>query len=169
MSVGVLAVTVILSIETALTSRFLGTDNKSGLAAAGAFLFLFLCTFNLSLEAISWYYASEIFPTHLRAKGMTIGVVGFCLVDILWLELAPTAFARIGWKYYLVFICLSVLGAAVIYFTFPDTLRKPLEEIAQLFGDDDLVAVYQKDIHIDHEKHNVVEAEHQMNIVNAKV
>jgi hypothetical protein len=109
------------------------------------------------LEAISWYYASEIFPTHLRAKGMTLGVIGFCLIDILWLELAPTAFASIAWKYYLVFICVSVVSAAVIFFTFPNTLHMPLEEVAKLFGDDDLVAVYQRDIHIDHEKHQVVE------------
>lgn len=164
LATGVLAVTVILSIETALVAQFLGTSNTAGLAAAAAFLFLFLCTFNLFLEAISWYYASEIFPTHLRAKGMTIGVVGFCLVDILWLELAPTAIGTIGWKYYLVFICLSVPGAFVIYFYFPDTLHKPLEEVAQMFGDDDLVAIYQKDIHIDHEKHTVIESEHQEDV-----
>lgn len=175
LATGVLAVTVILSIETALVSKFLGTANHAGLSAAAAFLFLFLCFFNLFLEAISWYYASEIFPTHLRAKGMTIGVIGFCLVDILWLELAPTAFATIGWKYYLVFICLSVLGAAIIYFTFPDTLHMPLEEVARLFGDEDLVAIYQKDIHIDPEKHEVLQVQqaenivHRQNIVSNKV
>lgn len=154
---GVLLVTVILAIETALQSQYLGTGNNAGLSAAAAFLFLFLAGFNCFLEAISWYYASEIFPTHLRAKGMTIGVIGFCLVDILWLEIAPTAFATIGWKYYLVFICISVFSAAIIFFTFPNTLRLPLEEVAKLFGDEDLVAVYQKDIHIDHEKHQVLE------------
>ena len=163
-----LAVTVILAIETALVSQFLGTTNRAGLAAAAAFLFLFLCFFNLFLEAISWYYASEIFPTHLRAKGMTISVVGFCMIDILWLELAPTAFRTIGWKYYLVFLCLSVFGAAVIYFTFPDTLRKPLEEVAQLFGDDDLVAIYQKDIRLDDEKKEVIGAQHEESVVSLK-
>jgi MFS family permease len=154
---GVVVVTIIISIETALQATYLGTGNKTGLAATAAFLFLFLACFNMFLEAISWYYASEIFPTHLRAKGMTLGVVGFCLIDILWLELAPTAFASIAWKYYLVFICVSVVSAAVIFFTFPNTLHMPLEEVAKLFGDDDLVAVYQRDIHIDHEKHQVVE------------
>ena len=40
-----------------------------------------------------------------------------------------------------------------MFFTFPDTLNKPLEEIAALFGDDDLVAIYQRDVVItsDHE------------------
>ncbi|OCK75229.1 MFS transporter [Lepidopterella palustris CBS 459.81] len=156
LSVGVVVVNCVLAIETALVARFLVSDNKAGLSAAAAFLFLFLFCFNLFLEGVSWYYASEIFPTHLRAKGMTITVVGFCLIDILWLEIAPTAITNIGWKYYLVFICLSVVGAAVIYLVYPDTLGKPLEEVAKLFGDDDLVAIYQQNIHIDHEKHEVI-------------
>jgi hypothetical protein len=33
-----------------------------------------------------------------------------------------------------------------MYFTFPDTLNKPLEEVAAMFGDDYLVAVYQRDL-----------------------
>ncbi|KAI9743673.1 MAG: hypothetical protein M1818_002989 [Claussenomyces sp. TS43310] len=152
-AVGVLAATVVLSIETALVATCLASDNHAGLSAAVAFLFIFLFVFNLFLEGPSWYYASEIFPTHLRAKGMTIAVIGFCLVDILWLEVAPTAIAKIGWKYYLVFICLSVFGAAICYLTFPNTLQKPLEEVARLFGDDDLVAIYQQDIEAEHEKH----------------
>lgn len=156
-TIGVLAVTVILSIETALVATYVGTTNKAGLSAATAFLFLFLFTFNLFLEGPSFYYAAEIFPTHLRSKGMTIAVASFCIINILWLELAPTAFATIAWKYYLVFICLSLVGAAVIYFTFPDTLGLPLEEVARLFGDEDLVAVYQQDIHVDPMKHEVVE------------
>jgi len=159
MSVGVLACTSVLSIETALVAKFLGTENKAALSAAAAMLFLFLFTFNLFLEGPSYYYASEIFPTHLRAKGMTINVIGFCVINILWLELAPTAFKTISWKYYLVFICLSVFGAAVIFFTFPNTLGKPLEEVARLFGDDELVAVYQRDIQVDGEKSEVVETQ----------
>ncbi|GAB7356242.1 hypothetical protein MBLNU459_g7058t2 [Dothideomycetes sp. NU459] len=92
----------------------------------------------------------------ISAWGMAIGVAGFCLVDILWLELAPTAQAAIGWKYYLVFISLSVFGAMFMYTTFPNTLGLPLEEIAKLFGDEDLVAVYQENIHLDHNTHEIV-------------
>ena len=155
LSVGILAVLAVLIIETALQASFPATStNRAGLAAAGAFIFVFLFTFNLFLEGPGWYYASEIFPTHLRAKGMTINIIGLCCVDLTWLELAPTGFAKIQWKFYLVFICISIFGAALIFFTFPDTLRKPLEEVACLFGDDDLVAVYQGDNHRDHEKHD---------------
>lgn len=63
--------------------------------------------------------------------------------------MAPVAFASIGWKYYLVFVCCCVVGGPVMYFTYPDTLNKPLEEVAALFGDDDLVAIYQQEMQLE--------------------
>lgn len=65
----------------------------------------------------------------------------------MWLQIAPIAFASIGWRFYMVFICCALAAAVTIFFTFPDTANKPLEEIAALFGDDDLVAIYQRDVH----------------------
>ena len=64
----------------------------------------------------------------------------------VWLQAAPTAFAHIGWKYYIFFILFSGLGASCAFFVFPDTLHKPLEEVAAMFGDHDLVMVYQKEL-----------------------
>lgn len=66
----------------------------------------------------------------------------------MWLQVAPIAFASIGWKFYMVFICCAVAAAIVMFFTFPDTLNRPLEEVAALFGDDDLVAVYERDVRL---------------------
>lgn len=49
---------------------------------------------------------------------------------------APTAFATIGWKYYLVFVCITMTCFAVLWFTLPETTGKSLEEIGALFGDE---------------------------------
>jgi hypothetical protein len=38
-------------------------------------------------------YFAELFPTHLRAKGMTIGMAAISLMNVMWLQVAPTAFA----------------------------------------------------------------------------
>jgi hypothetical protein len=69
------------------------------------------------------------------------------------------AFAHIGWKFYLVFIILSGLGAIVAFFVLPETKNIPLEEMAKLFGDDE-VAVYAEDLHVDHNTHELVVDEH---------
>lgn len=83
---------------------------------------------------------------------MTFGLLVFCCSNLLWLNLSPTAFKNIGWRFYLVFICISLASSITVFFFFPNTLGKPLEEVARLFGDEDLVAVYQADLTVDHER-----------------
>lgn len=65
---------------------------------------------------------------------MNIGVAGICLMNIIWLQAAPTAFQNIGWKFYLCFIIPGCIAAAGIFFYFPDTWGIPLEEVAAIFG-----------------------------------
>ena len=73
-------------------------------------------------------------------------MAALALSNIIWLEAAPTAFQNIGWKYYLFFIIACAIGCVTSLFWFPNTLHKPLEEIAAMFGDHDLVMLYQKDL-----------------------
>jgi hypothetical protein len=47
----------------------------------------------LLLDGTQYVYFAEIFPNHLRAKGMTIGMASIALMNIMWLQAAPTAFA----------------------------------------------------------------------------
>lgn len=101
-------------------------------------------------------YLGEIFPTHLRAKGVCLGVAMISLMNVMWLQAAPTAFANIGWKFYLVFIIPGTIGGILMYFYFPDTNGLPLEEVAAIFGDADEVAIYQADIEIDRNTHAVI-------------
>lgn len=60
----------------------------------------------------------------------------------MWTQVSPVAFQNIGWKYYLVPICCCVVGATVMLLFYPDTLNKSLEEVALIFGDEDLVSHY---------------------------
>lgn len=65
---------------------------------------------------------------------------------MIWLLAAPTAITTISWKFYLFFIIIPAAGAVVVILFYPDTLGKPLEEIAAMFGDEDAVAVFQRDV-----------------------
>jgi hypothetical protein len=135
-----------LIAETALQKNFIGTTDKSGLAGAVAVIYLFAISFSLFLDGPCYFYIAEIWPTHLRAQGYTLGIGSLAVTNILWLEAAPTAFDTIGWRYYLLFVCFCAVGSVVSFFWFPNTMHKPLEEIAAMFGDDDLVMLYQRDL-----------------------
>lgn len=76
--------------------------------------------FASTIDATSYVYASEIFPTPVRAKGMAISVAGLFLGSIIILVAAPAAFANIRWKYFLVFVSASAVLALVLFFLFPE-------------------------------------------------
>jgi len=135
-----------LIVEAALQKNYLMTTNKSGLSAGAAMLFLFFIFYSLTLDGSSYFYIGEIWPSHLRAQGFALGIIVLCVINIVWVEAAPYAFAAIGWKFYIFFIVLSAIACIVSLLFFPDTLHKPLEEVALLFGDVDQVVVVQKEL-----------------------
>jgi hypothetical protein len=80
-------------------------------------------------------YCAEIFPTTYRAKGLAMGLFVFYIGSIAFLTPAATAFANIGWKFFLIFLCASTVCFIMIYFFLPETKGRTLEELNTIFGD----------------------------------
>ncbi|KAK5701132.1 hypothetical protein LTR17_022854 [Elasticomyces elasticus] len=121
--------------ECITVSVYQRTGQRAAASAAVFFLFLHIAAFSSSVDATSYIYASEIFPTPARAKGMSISVSGLFVATIIFLQAAPTAFAAIGWQYYLVFICITSVLFVVVWTWFPETTKQSLEDVAVLFND----------------------------------
>ncbi|RFU26560.1 hypothetical protein B7463_g9775, partial [Scytalidium lignicola] len=133
-----------LIILAALVANFKDSTNFPALRASVAMIFIYAFFWSGVLSGTQFVYCGELFPSHLRAKGLSLGVAGINLANVVFLTAAPTAFANIGWKYYLLFIILSGVSVVVIGLKWPDTNGLPLEEISTLFGDDD--EVYRDDL-----------------------
>jgi len=146
--VGILGCMSTLIVEAALVANFVPSNNSAALQAAVAMFFIFQIPYGLMLDGTQFAYLGEIFPTHLRAKGVSLGVAMISFTNIIWLQAAPTAFITITWRFYLVFIIPGTIGGLIIFFYFPDTNGLPLEECAAIFGDQDEVAVYQAEINV---------------------
>ncbi|KAH0837179.1 hypothetical protein AYO21_08164 [Fonsecaea monophora] len=121
---------------TAMVATFGGTTNQVGNGFGVFFLFLFVFFYGGSMDATSYVYCSEIFPTPLRAQGTGFSVAGLFTATLIYTQTAPVAFAEVGWKFYILFIILPLLGAALMWKFFPETKLLTLEEISRLFGDE---------------------------------
>lgn len=148
---GYIAVTCGLIGSTVLTKLYGGTDSP-GNRAATFFIFSIIVvyvlpppvpttaltthSYTIGIEAASFVYTSEIFPTELRAQGVAFSMQGLFLSSILWTAVAAPAFAGIGVYFYIVFIFTSVCMIAVVYILFPETKGYTLEQLSTVFGDE---------------------------------
>lgn len=89
---------VCLIIVAALIANFVPGNNQSAIQAIIAFLYIYVVFYEGGLDGTQFAYLGELFPTHLRAKGMNLGVAGICLMNIVWLQSAPTGIANASWK-----------------------------------------------------------------------
>lgn len=122
--------------------------------------YLFLAVYSMGVDVAGVVFYSELFPNHIRAKGVCLSMATVALTDLVYLQATTTAFANIGWKFYLVFILISGLGCIAAYFLLPETKGIPLEEMAKIFGETEDVVVWSEDVVVDHNTHQLVVREH---------
>ncbi|TPX07835.1 uncharacterized protein E0L32_010522 [Thyridium curvatum] len=136
MTVGMAGCAVALLGVSILIAVYGGTTNKAGNSAAIFFLYLHLTFYGGCMDASTYVYGSEIWPTHLRAKGFAISCAGLFIGSLCLLEAAPTAFQTIGWRFYLIMMSFSIIFSVLFALYWPETKGLTLEEIAAKFGDE---------------------------------
>ncbi|UKZ52820.1 hypothetical protein TrVGV298_006607 [Trichoderma virens] len=115
--------------------KFQNTDNRvgKGFAILGIFLFV-VCYYGL-INSTTWLYGSEVLPMSIRSRIMGVAAMAHYVVNVGITEAGPSAFATIHQNYYYVFVGCCTVYLLIIYFYFPETNQKTLEEIAAAFGD----------------------------------
>lgn len=131
--------------------------------SSNQYSYIFLIFYGLGIDVVGIVFYSEIFPNHLRAKGVAATIAVIVLTDLVYLQVAATAFAHAGWKFFLLFVLLSGLGAIWAYFFIPETKGLPLEEVAAIFGDREEIAVYSDEINVEGEVIEDGHADRQLN------
>jgi hypothetical protein len=84
-------------------------------------------------------------PTPIRAAGNAVAFCTFNAITIMLVQVTPIAIEHIAWRFFLIFIICDAIFITVVYFVYPETVGKTLEEIAALFGDE--VAVDIREAH----------------------
>jgi MFS family permease len=136
LTTGLCGCTVMMIFETAMVATYAGTTNRAGNAAGVLFLFLYVTFYGGCLDASSYVYCSEIFPTGVRAQGLGTSIMGLFGSTLLYTQVAPVAFAAVAWRYYLVFIIVPAVAIVLFIKFLPETKGLTLEEIAAKFGDE---------------------------------
>ncbi|KAF2717454.1 general substrate transporter [Polychaeton citri CBS 116435] len=120
-------------IVTALSATFAEYGIKAAGAATVAFLFLFFGFYDIAFTPLSIAYPVEILPFRLRAKGLSVNLTTVFGAGFFNQYVNPIALEAIAWKFYIVYIVLLAAMVPTIWFLFPETKGRTLEEIAIVF------------------------------------
>ncbi|PGH30517.1 hypothetical protein GX50_06697 [[Emmonsia] crescens] len=109
-----------------------GTQKAAVGAAVG--LFTYIASFGSSWLPLPWLYPAEISPIKTRAKANALSTCSNWLFNFVIVMVVPVMLDGIGWGTYLFFACVNACFFPVIYFFYPETARRSLEEIDIIFA-----------------------------------
>ncbi|CAG8922444.1 unnamed protein product [Penicillium salamii] len=124
-------------VITGLSGGFATTNSSSVGISVIPFLFIYYGGYDIGFTPLLLSYPAEIWQYSLRAKGVALTSTCTYVALIFNTLVNPIALGAIQWKYYIVYIALLVLILVVVYFTYPETRRHSLEEIALIFDGDE--------------------------------
>jgi MFS family permease len=123
-------------VVTALSATFAEHQIKAAGSATVAFLFIFFAFYDIAFTPLSIAYPVEILPFSLRAKGLAVNLTTVFGAGFFNQFCNPIALEAIAWKFYFVYIGALAAMIPTIYFLFPETKGRTLEDIAKVFDGD---------------------------------
>ncbi|KAI1085518.1 general substrate transporter [Whalleya microplaca] len=109
-----------------------GTQEAAKGAAVG--LFTYIASFGATWLPLPWLYPAEINPIKTRAKANATSTCTNWLFNFLIVMVTPIMITNIGWGTYLFFACVNATFIPIIYFFYPETAKRSLEEIDIIFA-----------------------------------
>jgi MFS family permease len=111
----------------------LGEDHPAISKAVVALSYLFVATFATTWGPVSWTYPSEIFPSKIRAKAVSIATASNWAWNTALAFAVPPLLWNINWKMYMIFGMFNALAFVHMFVAAPETKGRTLEEMDDVF------------------------------------
>jgi sugar porter (SP) family MFS transporter len=116
-------------------------DFKDHGYAGGVLAMIFVYTaFYHACSPVSPTYIMEITPYSLRSKASMLYQLTGNLAGLYNSFANPVAMEAIGWRYYIVWVVIIFINLTLIFFFFPETKNRGLEEVAEIFDGPDALS-----------------------------
>lgn len=131
---GALAMSVTMGMLT-LTTYLADKHNNTGAGiAAAVLLFVFNSFFGVSYLGGTWLLPPELLSLQTRAPGAALSTAANWGFNFMVVMITPKAFESINSYTYTIFAAINLLMAPVIYFLYPETAGRSLEEMDVIFS-----------------------------------
>ncbi|KAI0071664.1 general substrate transporter [Panus rudis PR-1116 ss-1] len=96
--------------------------------------YFFVCSFAITMGPVSWTYPAEIFPMRVRAKAVSIATATNWAFNFALAFAVPPGLSNIAYKTYFIFGTFNFAACIHIFFCFPETAQRTLEEVEEIFA-----------------------------------
>lgn len=105
------------------------TKNQSAAIAALIFYFAYSPTYNIGNNSLTYTYLVELFPYAQRTMGIGVEQIFGKLGGFFSTNVNPLALDAIGWKFLAIYCGWIVFEFLTVYFLYPETYNRTLEEL----------------------------------------
>jgi len=155
---------VFIAITVSLQQTQLALDaggSNTGAGISGLFwYFAFAPCYNMGNNALTYTYLIELWPYSHRSRGIGVQQIFGKLAGFFSTNVNSIALTAISWRYMAIYCGWIFFELVIVFFLYPETSGRTLEELAFLFEDaslnDRAVAAVEKQIHYGDER-----AEHE--------
>jgi MFS family permease len=95
--------------------------------------YLFVASYAPTWGPVSWIYPPELFPLRVRGKAVALTTSANWIFNFALSYFVPPAFVNIKWKVYVIFGVFNTAMAIHVWFLFPETAGKTLEDVESMF------------------------------------
>ncbi|KAL1976496.1 hypothetical protein VTN31DRAFT_2778 [Thermomyces dupontii] len=147
---------------TICTERYMSTESQGAGIGSIVFMFLYSPCYNIGYNALTYTYLVELFPYLQRSRGITWFQLFGRGATFFATYVNPIGLSNIEWRWLIVYCAWLGFELVFIFFLFPETYGRTLEELSFLFEGDkahQVAAVAQKQLAGDGSKDDTLHVE----------
>lgn len=114
---------------------------KEVASAAVSFFFCYYVFFGSSYQGIGWLLPVELNSLSMRSKGAALGTATNWAVNFMVVEITPIGIKSLGWKFYIIWTVFNFAFVPTVYFFYPETANRSLEDIDRFFHENNGIFV----------------------------
>lgn len=116
--------------------------SKEVASASIAFFFLYYVFFGAGFQGIPWLLPVELNSLSMRTKGAALGTATNWAINFLVVEITPIGVQNLRWRFYIIWTVMNLLFVPTIYFFYPETANRQLEDMDMYFRENESLFVH---------------------------
>ncbi|KAI1419750.1 guanine deaminase [Xylaria sp. FL1777] len=124
-----------ISMKYAIDGKNSGNLNTGAGGAVLFFIFAYSPCYNLGYNALTYTYMVEIWPYAQRSRGIAYFQLWGRLAGFFTTFVNPIGLQNASWRYLISYVVFLAYEITFVYFCFPETWGRTIEELTFLFED----------------------------------